>query len=150
MRFRNLKLSQTEAMLKVWRDAPLPARPVGGWVGAIREALGLSATALAKRLGMSHTAISKFEKAEAQDTITLGSLRKLASALDCELQYALIPRLPLEEQLKEQALRVAKARLAPAAHSMSLEAQSVQGTAQEKQIELLAQELLQGSRRELW
>jgi predicted DNA-binding mobile mystery protein A len=149
-RFQHLQLLQTDAMLTSWRDAHLSVRPQGGWVRAIREALGMTATALARRLGMSHAGIRKLEKNEAEDVITLASLRKLANALDCELQYALVPRTSLEQTLKNRARQIARERLRPVSHSMSLEDQSVEGASSEVQLELLTKEILDGSRRELW
>jgi predicted DNA-binding mobile mystery protein A len=149
-RFQNLQLHQTDAMLANWRDARLSARPPSGWARAIRDALGMTAAALARRLGMSNAGVRKLEKAEADEVITLASLRKLANALDCELQYALVPRTSLEQTLKQRALQVARERLRPVSHSMSLEDQAVDGSLSEVQLELLAKEILDGSRRELW
>lgn len=149
-RLQALQMHQMEATLKPLRDIEYPARPAGGWVRAIRGALGMSGVALAKRLGMTHAGLRKLEDAEASEVITLASLRKLAQALDCELKYSLVPRKPLEVQLKERATQIAKERLRPVSNSMSLEDQSVEGKSRQLQIELLAQELLDGSRRELW
>lgn len=149
-RFQSLQLKQMDALLAIWRSANLPARPQAGWIRAIRDSLGMSAAALSRRLGISHASIRKFEKAEADDAITLASLRKLAEALDCELQYAFVPRKPLEQRLKDRAMEVARERLRPVSHSMSLENQAVQGDMSKVQIELLAKEILEGSRRELW
>jgi len=59
---------------------------------AIRDALGMSLTAFARRLAMTPAGARKLEQAEAEDVITLASLRKLAEALDCELHYALVVR----------------------------------------------------------
>lgn len=110
----------------------------------------MSAAAFARRLGMSHAGVRKLENAEASDAITLASLRKLAEALDCELQYALVPRTSLAQQVKERAESVARERLRPIAHSMALEDQAVQGPLTKLQLELAIKELLEGSRRELW
>lgn len=150
MRFRELELEQIDVALQVWREAHLPARPSGGWSVAIRNALGMTATALARRLFMTSAGVRKLEKAEAQYAITLASLRKLAEALDCELQYAFVPRTSLRRQLQNRALQVATTQLHPVSHSMSLEDQSVQGSARDVQRELLVQELLAGPRRNLW
>lgn len=150
MRFQDLQLRQMDVSLAKWRDAHLSARPPSGWSRAIRDALGMTAAALARRLGMSDAGVRKLEKAEAEDAITLASLRKLAGALDCELQYALVPRVPLAQRLQDRAMEVARERLRPVSHSMSLEDQSVQGDARNVQLELLTRELLDGSRRELW
>lgn len=150
MKLSNLKLTQIDQTLNHFQRTHFPPKPAGGWIRAIREALGMTASALADRVALSRPAINKFERSEIQDSITLASLRKLAAALDCELHYAFVPRTTLAQQLRDQAIKVAKLRLAPIAHSMSLEAQSVQGQARTQQIQLQAEELLQGSRRALW
>lgn len=149
-RFRDLQLRQTDEVLLPLKRAALPPVPPAGWVVAIRAALGMSAAALARRLGVTHANVRKLEQAEARGTITLASLRRLAGALDCELKYALVPRSSLSEQLHDRALEVARARMEPVSHSMSLEDQSVAGPMRNVQAELLVKELLDGPRRELW
>lgn len=149
-KFANLQLQQLDAVLTKLRDARTPSRPVIGWVKAIRESLGMSASALARKLGVTPHSISKLEKAETEEKITLASLRKLANALDCELQYILVPRKSLEEILKDRAISVARERLLPISHSMALEDQAVDKSIAEKQVQLLAQEILNGPRRNLW
>lgn len=62
-----------------------------GWLKAVREALGLPRSHLAKRLRVSVPTIQNYEKREKADTITLASLRKAAAAMDCELVVALVP-----------------------------------------------------------
>jgi predicted DNA-binding mobile mystery protein A len=148
--FRDLQIQQMDALLETWRTAQLGPRPRSGWVRAIRESLGMSAAAFARRLGMTPVGVRKLESAEASDAITLASLRKLAQALDCELQYALVPRNSLLQQLKDRAEMVARERLRPIAHSMALEDQAVQGPQNKLQLEAAIKELIEGSRRELW
>ncbi len=148
--FRDLQLRQMDASLAPWRDAHLSTRPQSGWARAIRESLGMSAAALARRLGISQAGVRKLEGAEASDAITLATLRKLAGALDCELHYALVPRKPLVEGLRDRAEAVAKARLRPIAHSMALEDQAVADSISKMQLDLEVKQLLEGSRRALW
>ena len=148
--FRDLQIQQMDALLEIWRTAQLSARPRSGWVRAIRESLGMSAAAFARRLGMTPVGVRKLESAEASDAITLASLRKLAQALDCELQYALVPRNSLQQQVRDRAEMVARERLRPIAHSMALEDQAVQGPQNKLQLEVAIKDLIEGSRRELW
>jgi len=148
--FRDLQIQQMDALLETWRTAQLSARPRSGWVRAIRESLGMSAAAFARRLGMTPVGVRKLESAEASDAITLASLRKLAQALDCELQYALVPRNSLQQQVRDRAEMVARERLRPIAHSMALEDQAVQRPQSKLQLEAAIKELIEGSRRELW
>jgi hypothetical protein len=55
---------------------------------------------------MTTAGVRKLETAESNQVISLSSLRKLAEALDCELQYALVPRKNLGDMLKGRAMRL--------------------------------------------
>ena len=94
--------------------------------------------------------LTEAEKSEADDSISLTSLRRVAAALDCELHYVLVPKTPLEAKLKDQAKAVARKHMLPVAHTMSLEDQAVGSKAQQAQLELIAKELLDSNWRELW
>ena len=148
--FRDLQLQQMEALLGSWKSAQLCARPKSGWVRAVRETLGISAAAFARRLGISHAGVRKLEASEASDAITLATLRKLAQALDCEVQYALVPRTSLSQHLQDQAVAVAKVHFQPIAHSMALENQALTDALDKLQFDLAVKELLEGSRRLMW
>ncbi len=104
------------------------ATPTKGWLCAIRESLGLSLRALAKRTGTSHQAIEQFEKREADQTITLASLKSAAESLGCDLVYAIVPREPLEETMHKAAEEAADRILKGAEQTMELEDQSVAKT----------------------
>ena len=148
--FRWLQLRQADKQLKPLLKKRLPPRPSCGWLQTIREALGMTAVSLAQRLRVRNSTVHKLEKSEADDSISLASLRKVAAALDCELHYVLVPRTSLETKLKDQAKAVAKKHMLPVAHTMSLEDQSVGSREQQAQLELVAKELLDGNWRELW
>lgn len=148
--FSDLKLRQLDATLDRWRSANLPPRPPTGWIKAIREGLGMAATHLAARLGVATSTVTRLESSEADDTITLGSLRRAAEALDCELHYALVPRQPLADILENRALTLARQEMAAVSHTMALEAQSTSPAAVDAQTRALAEALLKGSRRALW
>lgn len=148
--FRDLQLQQTHDQLTAWKASALSPRPASGWVRAIRESVGMSAAAFARRLGMSHAGVRKLENSEASDAITLASLRKLAAALDCELHYALVPRTSLKDMVQRQAESVARQRMQPMAHSMALEDQAVGESQHKLQLAMAAKALLEGSGRNLW
>jgi len=148
--FSELKLRQLDATLARWRAAELPSRPPSGWLKAIREALGMSATQLAKRLGVVTSTVTRLETSEADDTISLATLRRAAEALDCELRYVLVPRQSLADTLATRANQLARERMAGVAHSMALEAQATSNETVADQTRALADSLLQGPRRELW
>ncbi len=94
----------------------------------------------------------KLEQAEAVDAITLDTLRRVADALDCDLQYALVPRRPLLEMRWQQALHLVRQWQQRAGRTMALEAQPVaspSATANER-LEAMAMEILRTSGTRLW
>lgn len=148
--FSGLKLRQLDAALNRWRSADLPPRPASGWLKAIREALGMTATQLAERLDVTLSTVTRLETSEADDTIRLSTLRRAAEALGCELQYALVPRQSLAGTLESRATEIARSRMAAISHTMALEAQATSRETVEAQTRELAENLLKGSRRVLW
>lgn len=148
--FSELKLRQLDTALDRWRSADLPSRPPSGWIKAVREGLGMAATHLAARLGVTTSTVTRLETSEADDTISLGSLRRAAEALGCELHYALVPKKSLSDTLKDRALALARQQMAGISHTMALEAQATSRETVEAQTRTLAEDLLKGSRRALW
>jgi predicted DNA-binding mobile mystery protein A len=124
------------------------ARPHRGWIRAIRNALGMSTAELGARLGVSQQSITALEQSEARETIRLDSLRRAATALDCDLMYALVPRRPLEDMVGEQARHKAAQHLRRVAHHSRLEDQEVLEEDAAAQLADLAAELV--DRRGLW
>jgi predicted DNA-binding mobile mystery protein A len=124
--FRNLRLRQLDRALAPFRATVSIPRPPKGWVRAIREAIGVSSGELAQRMGTSRQLCLQQEKAEAEERITLKSLRTLANALDCDLVYALVPRAGSMQELVENRARTqAKRNVLGVEHSMALEDQAV-------------------------
>jgi predicted DNA-binding mobile mystery protein A len=123
-------------------------RPQRGWVGAIRHALGMTAEQLGDRIGVAQSTVQRLETSEAADTIQLNSLRRLAEGLNCELVYALIPRDTLTSTYDEAARAVARRELARVSHSMALEDQAVDDTAEDERLrQVIAQDL---NPRDIW
>lgn len=148
--FSELKLRQLDTALNRWRSADLPPRPSSGWIKAIRESLGMAAAHLAARLEVNTSTVTRLENSEADDTISLSTLRRAAEALGCELHYALVPKQSLADTLENRAMTLARQQMAAVSHTMALEAQSTSREAVEVQTRALARELLKGSRRALW
>ncbi|NHA14130.1 mobile mystery protein A [Thioalkalivibrio sp. XN279] len=126
------------------------ARPPRGWVKAIREALGMTASQLGARLGVSQVRALALEKGEVSGSITLASLERAAHALDCRLVYALVPRKPLEELVEERAANLAGRQLQATRHTMALESQSVDAAEESAQFKRLKQELIDKAGSALW
>jgi len=97
--------------------------PRSGWIRAIRDALGMSTSELARRVGLSKGRISQIERAERERTLTLDTLERVAAALDCRVEYVLVPHQPLDDMVWEQARAKAAAEIAAVDHTMALEDQ---------------------------
>jgi predicted DNA-binding mobile mystery protein A len=120
--FRQLRLSQLNRGLEVARG--LPARPSSGWISSVREALGLSQREVGKKMHASGQAIQQFEKAEADDRISLRALRRVAGSMGCELIYVLVPKSGSFAELAEQPTRERATHDAKSVlHTMALEDQ---------------------------
>src|SRR3970040_844080 len=148
--YKKLKLEQTEELLRPFRRLSRAQSPRGGWVRAIREALGMSGAQLAARLNVTRQTIKDLEHSEATGKITLDSLNKLAAALRCRLVYGLVPEKPLEEMQRDRAREIAESLMKPVSHSMKLEAQAIGERDEQRQRERLIQGLMQGDPKKLW
>jgi predicted DNA-binding mobile mystery protein A len=131
------------------RAEPLIAPP-SGWIKAIREALGMTAEQLARRMGVVQSRVSTLEKAERTGTPSLKTLREAAEAMDCVLVYAIVPRTSLDEILREQAAKKADVELARHHHTMRLENQAMDKRDLAAERERLVSDMLAGSLRRVW
>lgn len=146
-----LQLRQTEVQLARWRKVAHPQPPAGGWIAAVRQAIGMSVAQLADRLGISRTSLAKMEQREVDGGITLDALRRAADALDCDVVYAIVPRTgSLERVVKSRADLIAGVLVGRAGHSMSLEAQTVPDEETTAQQKVIARRLLAEWPRDLW
>ena len=80
--------------------------PRCGWVKTVRLALGMSSKALGARTGMTAQGVRKLEQAEANGSISLNTLTKLADGMDCEVHYILLPRSSLLDQVLKRSKEI--------------------------------------------
>jgi predicted DNA-binding mobile mystery protein A len=147
--FRALGRWALDMQLEPFRKLEPVARPERGWIRAIREALGMTTGQFAKRLGVAQPRVAALERAEAEDVVTLKTLRNAAAALDCTLVYVFVPNQPLEKMVKDRAAQLADHQLALTNQTMSLENQAVSRTRMARAREDLAADILTDGRR-LW
>ncbi|MEO6080126.1 MAG: mobile mystery protein A [Steroidobacteraceae bacterium] len=146
-----LMLEQLDRALAPYRAHLGNPRPRLGWARAIREALGMSSPQLARRMQMKAAqTIEAMQRNEITGAITLKSLERLAAALDCELVYALVPRKPLHDTLRDRAMEMARAQLGRVSHSMKLEEQGLSADSEQNALNRRADRLLSGSLKKLW
>jgi len=143
----NLALNQIEKRLKKLRRVIDEAQVSPGWIYYMRHALNLTLEKLAKRANLSKATVQQIEKREAQGRITLGTLKKLAYAMDCEFIYAFVPKSELKAFLFEKAYKKAECIIKNADIHMTLEDQKVlEGI--EQRIKRLAHDLM--TRGDIW
>ena len=140
----------TRQLDDVLATANIPSRPRNGWIATIRQALGMSKTQLAKRIDIARQSLDDMESNEVRETITLASLRNAADALGCDLQYALVPRKPLEKLITEQALKKASNKLARVNQSQALEASAIDEVPLSRAVTDLAKEIVVKRPANLW
>jgi predicted DNA-binding mobile mystery protein A len=124
------------------------APPPKGWLRAIRDALGMSGTQLAARLGVTRQTVEQTEKSEVAGTIQLATLRKYAESLDATLVYALVPNATLDALVKQRAREIALKALMRVSHTMRLEDQETSKSDLEARIDDYIRNEL--SDRDLW
>lgn len=127
--FRRLRLSQLDRNLNSMRS--FPPRPSAGWIASVREALGLSLGQIGQKVRVSRQAVQQLERAEADDRITLGALRRVAEAMGCDLVYALVPKSGSFAELAERPTRERTAHdVKSVVHTMALEDQKPENASQ--------------------
>ena len=125
-------------------------RPKEGWIRTLRKALGMSSPQLAVRLGIGKSQASQMERMEGENRITLRQLRRVANTLDCDLVYALVPRLPVETMIRERAKLKAQRLVSKTDVQMKLEAQQLSREALHERVDAEVDRLLREMPRDLW
>ena len=147
---RALARKHLDKKLGPMRDLKALARPPKGWIKAIREALGMSAKQLGKRMDVAAPRIYEIEKSELSGVLTLGSLERAAHAMDCQVVYALIPKKDLQETVEQRARLGATRRVRATSHTMALEDQALEESELQEQVDKLTQELLSARASQIW
>ncbi len=123
-RLARIRLDQVGDLLRQMLPR-LKSTPRGGWIAATRDALGMSQSDLARRLGVLPSSVVKLENSERAGTVRVDTLRRAAAAIDCELVVLVVPRQPLQSSVDQQRLKLYNARFNRAAAHMKLEDQAV-------------------------
>ncbi|MHA2938951.1 mobile mystery protein A [Vibrio sp. RC27] len=124
--------------------------PNEGWIRTVRTALGMSGAQLARRVGLSRNRISVLERREVSGDITLNQLKELADKLNCDLNYALVPRKTIEATIEERVESITQNILDTNSQSMFLEAQSLDEKAQKLLFDSVKEQIRLGGLHSLW
>lgn len=125
---RNIIRNALDQQIPAMHDARTKIRRPGkGWLRAVRDAIGMPQTEVAKAIGVKRQSYTQLEQAEANRTITLKSLDKAAEAMDCEVVYFLVPKGAAGRTYAElaQTHDPMFKHLRKTEHSMALEGQAV-------------------------
>jgi predicted DNA-binding mobile mystery protein A len=106
----------------------------------------MTAEELASRLGVTDSTVIRLESSETRRSVQLDTLMRAASALDCELVYALVPHHTLDEAFHAQAERQAERQVLDVAHTMALEDQTPATAEQQAMIGELTDDLVRSGR----
>ena len=135
--------------LKEFSSSKMPSQ---GWIRVIREACGLSAKQLGKKVGLGQSRISRLENAEKDGSLKLSSLQKIAKGLNMQFVYGFVPidKGSLEQIVTKQARQLALKRLKRLNDTMLLEKQGLSETEQKKALEDMVQKILVEQPKEIW
>jgi len=118
--FDSLKIVQLDKKLSVFSNFEVPK---SGWINIIRKTLGMTYAQLAKRAKSSPQVIKKFEQNEIEGKITLNTLKKIASAMNCKFVYAFVPDTSIQKTIDYRIEKVSDAIIKRVSNTMSLESQ---------------------------
>lgn len=144
---------QLDKKLAFLKDLASSGMPPQGWIKAIREALGLSASQLGKRAGIDQSRISRLENAEKNGDLKLSSLQKIAKALNMKFVYGFVPygtEDTLEAIVRKQAERIALRRIKTLDRTMRLEKQALSAEEQKKALNDMIEKILIDPPKDFW
>lgn len=93
----------------------------------VRLAMGMSSETLGRRTGMSQQGVRRLEHSEAEGSISLNTLAKIADGLNCDVRYVLVPRISLVDQVVARAMEHSKSTLPmePGSAAMNIDGKSL-------------------------
>ena len=145
-RLKQIQLANLDRRFDKMRFEP---KPKSGWIKTIREALSMPLAFPARKLGISQPSVSRLEKNEIDESITLKSLRQLAAAMNCELHYAIVPHGgSLRNIVEKQAQEKARVMVNDVNNTMSLENQKIKYS--KSSVKFLAKEFAEDLNKSLW
>ena len=116
-----------------------------GWIKTVREAIGMTVSQLAARLGVTQPRITKMESNE--DNLKLSTMKKAAEAMNCEFVYYFKPRTTFQNLVDEQAQKKAVEVLKTVNVNMALENQEI---AEDEAVKDFASDLINKKIKQIW
>lgn len=150
-RANKLYLEQIDRKIKALSGVLPNSKPMGGWIEAVRKAIGMNMRQLATKMNKTPQAIKQIQEREKAGTITLNSLEETAAAMNMRLVYAIVPMetSSLSELIQQQAEKMAKEIVIRANITMSLEDQKISEKRIKNSIKEISAELAENPEK-LW
>jgi len=125
--------------------------PPEGWIRTFRKTLNMSLKQLGKRLSISAQGVKDLEKREADNSITLRSLKEAGKALNMQLVYGFVPiGDSLEEMIEKRAHDIAITIVKRTSITMSLEDQANTSDRLKQAVDELTQDIKREVPKNLW
>jgi len=127
------------------------AVPPKGWVHTLRTALKMSLRQLSSKMGITPQSLKDMESREVTGTITLKTLRDIASAMDMQLVYGFVSKhYTLEEMIHNKAKLLATEIVLRTNNTMVLEEQQNSEQRIKKAITQKTEEIINELPKYLW
>lgn len=148
---RNLLIEQLDQKLQPFAESRKVLVPERGWIHTIRTTFNMTMAQLGNQLNITRQGVKRIEDSEANGTITLNSLKDVATALDLKLVYALVPKNgTINDLIQEKADKLAKKIVLRTNQNMKLEDQGIADDKIAETIRELAYEIKREMRKSLW
>lgn len=115
------------------------------WINTVREAIGMSAVQLAKRLGVTQPRIAKMEINE--ENLKLSTMKRVAQAMNCDFVYYFKPKTTFQDIVQIQAKKKAEEILLGVNLNMALENQDIQT---KEAVNDMAADFINGNTKRIW
>ncbi len=121
-----------------------------GWIKTIREALRMTSSDLATKVGVNQSRIIHMEKAESEGNIKISTMGKIADAVDMDFAYGFVPRTSLNEMVRQQAKKIALQKMERLDHTIRLEMQELSREEKEKALQDMVDRILIDEPKDFW
>jgi hypothetical protein len=81
-----------DAEMRLYRQAGRKRNPTNELLRAVRHALSIPVAEIAGSLGVNRSGVFALEQSETRNTISLGSLSRMAAAMGCKVVYGIVPK----------------------------------------------------------
>lgn len=144
-------IEQLDQKLKPFLKTKMALVPERGWINTIRNTLNMTMAQLGTKLNITRQGVRKIEESEAHGTITLNTLKEVATALELKLVYALVPKDgTIDDLIQVKAEKLARKIVLRTNQNMKLEDQGIGDEKLNDTINDLANEIKREVRKSLW